>query len=208
MIGEVEKDPWGLAFIIVTKKLVTRRRTPGLDNLDRVKYIVRSFLPHMGPFQRQDQSSCVVKANTAPGIDGVPNEILKNVIKAYPEILPGAFNCCLRERRFFIDWKKQSLVLPRKGNKALEDASSYRPICLLNTMGKLLEELILQRLKALFVGEHGLLENQFGFRKGKSTVDSIQAVDKIATNARKGTGKRKGFCALISIDVRNAFNTA
>ena len=32
LIGEVEKDPWGLAFKIVTKKLVTRRKTPGLDN--------------------------------------------------------------------------------------------------------------------------------------------------------------------------------
>ena len=42
LIGEVEKDPWGLAFKIVTKRLVTRRKTPGLDNADRVKYIVRS----------------------------------------------------------------------------------------------------------------------------------------------------------------------
>ena len=29
-----------------------------------------------------------------------------------------------------------------------------------------------------------------------------------ATKARRGTGKHKGFCALISIDIRNAFNTA
>ena len=61
MIGEVEKDPWGLAFKIVTKRLVTRRKTPGLDNPDRVKYIVRSLFPHVEPFQRQDQSSCVVR---------------------------------------------------------------------------------------------------------------------------------------------------
>ena len=47
-----------------------------------------------------------------------------------------------------------------------------------------------------------------GYRKGRSTVDAIQAVVYIATNARKGTGKRKGFCALIGIDIRNAFNTA
>ena len=40
LIGEVEKDPRGLAFKIVTKRLVTRRKTPGLDNADRVKYIV------------------------------------------------------------------------------------------------------------------------------------------------------------------------
>ena len=43
MIGEVDKDPWGLAFKIVTKRLVTRRKTPGLDNSDRVKYIVQSL---------------------------------------------------------------------------------------------------------------------------------------------------------------------
>ena len=46
------------------------------------------------------------KANTAPGIDGVPNEILKEVIGAYPQILLGPFNSCLREGRFFADWKK------------------------------------------------------------------------------------------------------
>ena len=164
MIGEVEKDPWGLAFKIVTKRLVTRRKTPGLDNADRVKYIVRSLFPHVELFQRQDRCSCVVrreelftleelkgaggrlKANTAPGIDGEPNEILKEVIEAYPEILLEAFNSCLREGRYFVDWKKQRLVLLRKGNKPLEDASFYRPMCLLDTMGKLLEEMILQKL--------------------------------------------------------------
>ena len=61
MIGEVEKDLWGLAFKIVTKRFVTRRKTPGLDNFDRVKYIVRSLFSHVEPFQRQDRSSCVVR---------------------------------------------------------------------------------------------------------------------------------------------------
>ena len=51
LISEVEKDPWGFAFKIVTKRLVTRRKTPGLDNPDKVKYIVRSLFPHVVPFQ-------------------------------------------------------------------------------------------------------------------------------------------------------------
>ena len=75
-------------------------------------------------------------------------------------------------------------------------------------MGRLLEEMIFERLQGHMVGENGLSENQFGFRKGRSTDDSIQAQVDIATKARRGTGKRKGFCALISIDIRNAFNTA
>ena len=139
LIGEVEKDPWGLAFKIVTKRLVTGRKTPGLGNPDRVKYIVQNLFPHVEPFQRQDGSSCVVrreelftleelkrargrlKANTAPGIDGLPNEILKDVIGVYPELLLEVFNSCLREGRFFADWKNQRLALLRKGNKPLGD---------------------------------------------------------------------------------------
>ena len=58
------------------------------------------------------------------------------------------------------------------------------------------------------VRENGLSENQLGFRKGRSTVDAIQAVVDIATKARRGTGKRMGFCELISTDIGNAFNTA
>ena len=89
----------------------------------------------------------------------MPNEILKEVIGAYPEILLETLNSCLREGRFFVDWKKQRCVLLRKGNKPLGVASSYRPICLLDTSGKLLDELILQRLQALLVGVNALSEN-------------------------------------------------
>ena len=138
----------------------------------------------------------------------MPNEILKEVIGAYPEILLEVFNSCLREGRFFADWKKQRLVLLRKGKKPLGNASSYRPICLLDTMGKLLEEMIQQRLQGHMIHENGLSEKQFGLRKGRSTVDAIQAVVDIDTKARRGTGKSKGFCALLSIDIRNAFNSA
>ena len=141
LIGEVEKDPWGLVFKIVTKRLVTRRKTLGLDNPDRVKYIVPSLFLHVETFQRQDRSSCVIrreelftleqlrraggrlKAHSSPGIDGLPNEILKEVIGAYPEIFLEVFNSCLREGRFFADWKKQRLVLLRRVNKPLGDAS-------------------------------------------------------------------------------------
>ena len=61
MDSEVEKDPWGLAIKIVTKRLVTRRKTPGLDNPDREKYIVISFFPHVESFLRQDRSSYMVR---------------------------------------------------------------------------------------------------------------------------------------------------
>ena len=156
-------------------------------------------------FECEIRSSCVVrseelftleelarageklKINRARGNDGVPNDILKEVIAGFPEILQEAFNSCLRERRLFADWKKQRLVLLRKSNKPLKESSFYRPIFRLDTIRKLLEELILQRLQSLLVGENGLLEKQFGFRKSKSTVDAIQAMVYIAANVQRGT---------------------
>ena len=44
-----------------------------------------------------------LKVNKVTGIYGVPNDILKEVIGVYPEILLEAFNSCLREGRFFAD---------------------------------------------------------------------------------------------------------
>ena len=86
--------------------------------------------------------------------------------------------------------------------------SSYRQICLLDTMGNHLERMILKLLQSHMVGEISRLKNQFGFWRDKCTVGAIQAVVYIDTEAKTGTGKRKGFCALINIGIQNAFNTA
>ena len=77
-----------------------------------------------------------------------------------PGAPPGSLQVLSSEGRIFADWKKQRFVLLRKGNKPLGDASSYRLICLLDAMGKLLEEMILQRLQGHMVRENGLSERQ------------------------------------------------
>ena len=172
---------------------MTRRRTHSLDNADRAKRIVQRLFPRVQSFLREDRSSCTVesgvvftheelkraggrlKAHTAPDINGVPNKVLKEAIAVYPEILLEAFNFCLRVGRFFEHWKKQRLVLLKIGEKPLDKASSYGPICLLVTMGKMLEDSILQRFQSRMEGENNLSENQFGFWKGSSTVDAIRS---------------------------------
>ena len=51
---------------------------------------------------------------TVPGIDGVPNEILTDVIAVYPEILLETYSSYLRKGRFFDEWKGQRLDLSQK----------------------------------------------------------------------------------------------
>ena len=89
------------------------------------------------------------------------------VIAVYPGILLEASNYRLKEGRFFDNRKR--LVLLRKGEKPLEDAIPYRPICLLDTMEKHLEKVIIQRLQSHVFGDSSLPENQFGFRRGWSS---------------------------------------
>ncbi|CAB0037296.1 unnamed protein product [Trichogramma brassicae] len=57
----------------------------------------------------------------------------------------------------------------------------------------------------------GLSERQYGYRKGRSTIDAIEDVISTARNAVAGRRWFRGtkkYCAVVTLDVRNAFNSA
>jgi len=87
------------------------------------------------------------------------------------------FTGCLRESCFPLEWKKAKLVLIPKGGKPEDLPSSYRPICLLDEAGKILERIIADRLvRQLSRIGPDLSEEQYGFRGGRSTIDAILRV--------------------------------
>lgn len=72
-----------------------------------------------------------------PGSDGIPNMIVKAVLIRKSGILLGLFNTCLKKGIFPSKWKQAKLVLIKKGGKSFDQPSSYRPIYLLDIVGKL-----------------------------------------------------------------------
>ncbi|CAD7086205.1 unnamed protein product [Hermetia illucens] len=114
------------------------------------------------------------------------------------------FTACLREGEFPEKWKLQKLILFPKPGKPLGDPSSYRPIYLVSTIGKLFEKVLYNRLLAVAEKEGGLSDKQFGFRKGRSTIDAINMVTGLARAAIQDDK----CCAVVTLDVKNAFNTA
>jgi len=96
----------------------------------------------------------------------------------------------------------QILVFLRKGDKPLKSPSSYCPLCLLNSTGKLFEKLLETRIKEDLARGDDLADCQFGFREGRST---ICAVKKLLSHVESSTGKKVG---LLTFDVKNAFNSA
>ncbi|CAB0029846.1 unnamed protein product [Trichogramma brassicae] len=108
-------------------------------------------------------------------------------------------------------WKRQRLVLISKPGKPTDEPSLYRPLCMLDTAGKILERIICDRLEAFTERPGGLLERRYGFRKGRSTMDAIEDIVSTARYAVAGRRWHRGtkkYCAVVTLDVRNAFNSA
>lgn len=141
----------------------------------------------------------------ATGPDGIPNAALKHIIAAHPDIFADLYNKCILEGNVPQRWKIQRLVLIPKPGKDLDDPSAYRPLCMLDTMGKILEKLICSRLEDELAMMQGISDQQFRFRKQRSTTDAIRAVTDIASRAIQGTrwaGGSKQYCLVCTLDVK------
>ena len=120
-----------------------------------------------------------------------------------PSMFAQIFTGCLKEGSFPAEWKIQKLVLIPKTGKPIGEPASYRPICLLNTIGKVLERVIYNRLYPLIDSDGYLSNRQFGFRKARSAVDATKLVFELA---RKAYDEGK-YCALVTLDMKNALNS-
>ena len=125
-----------------------------------------------------------LKKGKAPGPDGIPMEVIQLVTKERPELLVRIYNNVLRNAAFPQAWKTARLVLIEKPGRT-DESISYRPICLLDSLSKVLEKILRDRLLKEIDERGGLSEHQFGFRKHMSTIDPltkiVQTVEKIKT---------------------------
>lgn len=143
-----------------------------------------------------------LRVGTAPGPDKIPPELIKEVILQAPSYILKLLNGLLTAQTFPLRWKRANVILINKQGKDHLDPRGYRPICLLDVIGKLYETLIRDRLLKEIEADGDFSVYQHGFRKGKST---LQAMERIL-NFVKETNEK--YCLLVTLDIRNAFNSA
>jgi len=56
----------------------------------------------------------------------------------------------------------------------------------MNGYGKLLEKLLVAKMRDHLVNENAISDYQFGFRRGKSTLDALTRLETIAHEATEG----------------------
>lgn len=221
---DLNLDPWGLGYKVVLKKLGGQHSTQNLPK-KVIDNIVNTLFPQHEPrvdnVSEKDASDVVpfteeeiviaaksLKNKKAPGPDGIPSEILKVVAREHPRALLQMYNACLKEGLFPEVWKQQHLVLISKGKGDTESPSAYRPLCMLDTAGKLLEKLLKPRIAKSVDEAGGLSDRQHGFRPRRSTQGAIHDVIAGVKKAQEGHSHSKKIVLLATLDVRNAFNSA
>lgn len=231
LVASVDNDIWGKPYKTVMKRLNRRKLIPGIDLPGRLEGVVEALFPTVGQRSTSDRGSLdppstgyvehspitmrevVEVAKTlpngkAPGPDGIFNEIIKEAVLCDPQRFQLLFNKCILEGRFPSNWKKGKLVLIPKPGKPLDSPSAFRPICLLDGCGKLLEKLVATRLRDHLAKNNVLTDNQYGFRSGRSTLDALGRLKSIVRAATTGHPHHHRLVGVLTLDVRNAFNTA
>jgi hypothetical protein len=113
------------------------------------------------------------------------------------------FNAVLRRQYFPSAWKHARVVSILKPGKDPRLPSSYRPISLLDTVGKLFEKILLARVFRE-ISERGLLrDEQFGFRPMHSTTLQLaRFVNRVNRNFDD-----RWLTGAVFLDVAKAFDT-
>ena len=125
-----------------------------------------------------------LKNGKAAGTEEIPVEALKvyQEMLALAEMLYGLFDKIWEEEEIPLEWKEGLLIkIPKKGN--LDLCSNYRGITLLSVPGKVLNRVILDRLKGPV--DRTLRDQQAGFRPGRSCTNQITTLQIIVEQSIK-----------------------
>jgi hypothetical protein len=143
-----------------------------------------------------------LKIRKAYGIDGIPNEWLRQLPKRPLVHLTNLFNHCLWISHFPTPWKDAKIMTLPKPSKDPTFPKNLRPISLLPTAGKLFEKVILKIVQR-HIGERGLLNaNQFVFRACHSTtLQCMRLTDLMTLNFNNMS------TAAVFLDIDKAFDT-
>ncbi len=133
----------------------------------------RSFI--FPPITAEELASMNVKSS--PGLDGLSTALINSCFPLITDDLLKIMNACFSLSYFPTCWKAAKVVVIVKPNKPAYDSfNSFRPISVVNTLAKVLEKLILSRVRWVASTCQWLSPSQHGFIQGRSTESAAHSL--------------------------------
>ena len=142
-----------------------------------------------------------IKNKKATGYDMLPNEVLKS--GELNNVLLALFRCCFENGLAPDIWRKAIICpIPKGGNKDPHVPLNYRGISLLSSVYKVYTGILNNRLVEFCNERNHLVDEQNGFRAGRSCNDHLFTLTSIIRN--RLNSKISTFCAFV--DFQKAFD--
>ena len=142
------------------------------------------------------------KSDSAPGPDKITYRTLKNLPLASLNKLAVIYNAVLDLAHFPLAFKTSIITVVPKPGKDPTLVTSYRPITLTSTVGKLLEKIINSRLSYFASQQNIIKTNQTGFRQNYEAAQNVvHLIQDTVQNFNNNKNK-----LLITFDLKQAFD--
>lgn len=129
-------------------------------------------------FSLQELKRAIAKGkNSAPGLDNLYYEMFNHLSDLVLEELLSLMNEIWKQGKLPKMWKHAVIIPILKPGKDPSSPSSYRPIALTSVVCKIMERMVTDRLVHFLEVKGALVSYQSGFRKERSTMDNVVALD-------------------------------
>ena len=202
---------------IMTQNIVRPTSQQHFENINTWKFTnLFEIIPHYSiEFNKLDKNTPLIAPirlidtihfmnkikSQAAGPSGLNTTIIKHTPKKTALHVTRLLNASLCTGHFPSPFKHSHIFLIPKPNKPHTDPEAYRPISLLEPFSKLLEKILVYRLRNHLEGRQ-MNPNQFGFRPEKSTEHIIH----LSLQYLELHQARHKKTASISLDVAKAFD--
>ena len=134
--------------------------------------------------------------NSSPGEDAITFSMLRNCPPQFIDLLAELFTRSLAQGQLPGTWKSAKIVpIPKK------QPGSYRPISLLPVQSKLMERVILQRIRWIATPPH---PRAMGFKPGSGTRDAVATLIHDISEAKHRSARKQQGVAVF-LDLKKAF---
>ena len=138
----------------------------------------------------------------APGPDRIPNVVLRECTGTLTDHLYFIFRVIFELNVYPDEWRESITIILRKlGKPSYEDPKAYRPIALLNTMGKLFSTIATDKISYFCETRNLLPATQFGGRPARTTTDSML----LMKHTIKEAWRKRKVASVLFLDIQGVF---